>query len=333
MQFNNSFTKIRVFAISPRTIDLSRYWTEIQNTIQWSEKYNFTGVLIFTGNDTYVEPWLTAHTVLAETEMLSPLVAVNPVYMHPFCTAKMVSSLVHLYKRRIYLNMVTGAALNYLEALGDSLSHDERYARMSEHIQIVNLLLTSPNPVSFSGIHYQVSHLQLLPRVPTDLAPEFLLAGASKAARNVCSSLGALGMAMLGPDLNAVPGCRGIHFGLITRPTRDLARRTALETFPCDEEAQEMLDYSMGNTDSVWKQNLRREAGNPALSESGYWLGPFRNFKVDCPYVVDEYEKVAELMSRLIRAGVHTFILDLVPNEEEYAHAAAAFNLVKELLG
>jgi alkanesulfonate monooxygenase len=113
--------QIRIFTISPRTLGLEKYWKEMQETITWSRNFNCEGILIFTGNDTYVEPWLVAQTVLEQTTNLSPLIAVNPVYMHPFTAAKMISSFAHLYKRRVYLNMVTGTAVSHLEALGDSI--------------------------------------------------------------------------------------------------------------------------------------------------------------------------------------------------------------------
>ena len=42
-----------------------------------------------------------------DTKNLCPLVAVNPVYMHPFAAAKMVSSFALMYQRKVYLNMIT----------------------------------------------------------------------------------------------------------------------------------------------------------------------------------------------------------------------------------
>ena len=102
---------VEVFTISPRTTDEHEYWVNIEQVIDWSEKFDCTGILLFTGNDTYVEPWIAGHSALVRTENLCPLVAVNPVYMHPFTVAKMISTFAYLYKRKTYLNMVTGTAL------------------------------------------------------------------------------------------------------------------------------------------------------------------------------------------------------------------------------
>lgn len=58
-----------------------------------------------------VEPWSMAQHIVANTKRSSPLIAVNPVYMHPFTAAKFVSSFAQLYGRKVcHLNMITGTA-------------------------------------------------------------------------------------------------------------------------------------------------------------------------------------------------------------------------------
>ena len=57
--------EIRVFTISPRTLGLEKYWKELQETVTWSGHFNCTGILIFTGNDTYIDPWLVAASFIA----------------------------------------------------------------------------------------------------------------------------------------------------------------------------------------------------------------------------------------------------------------------------
>lgn len=63
---------VRTFILSHRTTDRKAYWQNILNVVDWSERYGCTGVLLFEGNDTYVSPWLAAHTAIARTERLSP---------------------------------------------------------------------------------------------------------------------------------------------------------------------------------------------------------------------------------------------------------------------
>ncbi|HEX2094418.1 MAG TPA: LLM class flavin-dependent oxidoreductase [Longimicrobiaceae bacterium] len=326
--------RIDVFTISPRTLDPREYWRNIEKVVDWSERYGCTGVLIFTGNDTFVDPWLVAQTVCIRTASLSPLVAVNPVYMHPFTAAKMISSLAYLYGRRVFLNMVTGTALSYQEALDDHLSHDERYDRLLEYLQVIDSLLRGEGLTTYGGRYYRVTDLQLSLPFPASLLPGVLLAGQSEAARRVCRAAGATGMQMLPAEREeGVNGAGGVHFGIVTRPTGDEAWEAARSLFPESPEDQEILEFSMENTDAVWKRRMWLASRDPELVSTGYWLAPFRNFKADCPYFVGDYERVAGLVARLVDRGVECFILDLPAREEEFRHVSAAFGMAAEQLG
>lgn len=330
MRIKFADSEIRVFTISPRTLGVDTYWSDVCQTIRWSEEYKCSGMLIFTGNDVYIEPWLVAQLLLERTKSLVPLVAVNPIYVHPFTAARMVASLTHLYQRRIYLNMVTGTALNHMEALGDCLTHDERYARMQEYILIIKSLTGSTKPFSMTGRFYKLKNAVLPAGMAPELCPEFVLAGQSSAAREICGRTGATGMQMLSSKLeNGVGDASGIHFGLVTRPQKDEAWMVADRLFPARAEDRAVLDLSMRNTDSVWKLRMKYEADQPNVAESGYWLEPFRNCKADCPYFTGSYQQAAVLISGLIRGGIKMFILDIPATEEEYYHISQAFKLAE----
>ncbi len=73
-----------------------------------------------------LDPWLLAGIVLERTEQISPLVAVQPAYMHPYSVAKMVTSLSFLHGRRMSLNLVAGGFRNDLIAMGDETPYDDR---------------------------------------------------------------------------------------------------------------------------------------------------------------------------------------------------------------
>jgi alkanesulfonate monooxygenase len=316
---------IRVFTISPRTAAVAKGWAETTDTIQWGEKYNCSGMLIFTGNDTYIEPWVMAQYLLERTTRLLPLVAVNPVYQHPFTAAKTLASLARIYKRKIWLNMVTGTAVSHMTALGDELTHAQRYDRLLEYIDLIKALVCG-KAVTSQGPFYVTKRLQLHPALPADLHPEFLLAGQSPAAQSVCARTGAVGMQMLQGSLaSAAVASRGIHFGVVTRATEAAAWAAARAIFPPDPDGQTMLKLSMANTDSTWKTRMNFAAELPDTSDSGYWLEPFRNFKADCPYLIGAHERVAEVIATLIERGTEVFILDVPASEVEYEHVSEAF--------
>ena len=112
--------------------------------------------------------------------------------MHPYAVAKMVSSLGHLYGRRVFLNMVAGGFKNDLSALNDTTPHDKRYARLVEYTTIIQELLRSPAPVSYRGEFYVVDKLRMTPPLPEELMPEVFVSGSSEAGLAAATALGAV---------------------------------------------------------------------------------------------------------------------------------------------
>src|SRR5262245_66598909 len=102
MQFRFNDEPVTVFTISPRTTDVGEYWKNIELCIEWSSTYGATGLLLFEGNDTFISIWVAAQATFEHSETLSPLVAINPVYMHPFSVAKLVNSYAQVYRRKTY---------------------------------------------------------------------------------------------------------------------------------------------------------------------------------------------------------------------------------------
>lgn len=325
---------LKVFVLSHRTTDKHAYWQNIKSVVDWTELYGFTGVLLFEGNDTFVSPWVAAQEALSRTKSLSPLVAVNPIYMHPFSAAKLVSSFAQIYNRKIYLNMITGTAVNYLTSMNDSLSHDERYSRVAEYIEIMRALLESTTPLTYTGRFYQVSDLQLLPGIERALLPSFLLSGQSEAASHVVKRTSSIATKMLTPKLATdLFDTQAINTGILCRETEDEAWEAARQTFPEDEESQMILDYSMQNTDSTWKKRMQIASQAEEDLSIGYWMSPFRNFQSDGPYLVGSYDYVSTVIVDLVAKGVRTFILDITPREIEYMHIRKVFDLALSKIG
>src|SRR5439155_940280 len=111
----------------------------------WAANYETSNVYKFD---------LTTGTVLSSFNAGTaprPLVAVQPVYMHPYAVAKQITSFAYLYGRRLYLNMVAGGFKNDLDALSDTTPHDKRYARLVEYTTIISRLLTGPAPLTYEG--------------------------------------------------------------------------------------------------------------------------------------------------------------------------------------
>jgi alkanesulfonate monooxygenase len=293
-------------------------------------------MLIYSDNGT-VDPWLVAQTVIKNTSDLSPLVAVNPVYAHPYTVAKMVSSLAFMHTRRVYLNMVAGGFANDLNALNDPTPHDQRYARLTEYTQIVMSLLASDGPVTVEGRYYKITNLTLAPALNAALAPKVFVSGSSSAGLAAAEQLGALAVRYPAPPSayeSAPPtdgGSFGIRLGIIARDETHAAWRAARTRFPVDRRGQVTHQLAMKTSDSGWHRQLSEIADQGETDEDQpYWMVPFENYKTFCPYLVGSYDRVAEEIARYIRLGCRTVILDIVPGERDLAHAAVTLERAVE---
>jgi alkanesulfonate monooxygenase len=252
--------------------------------------------------------------------------------MHPFTAAKMIVSLTLLYDRKIYLNLITGTATSYLESMDDSISHDDRYERLVEYVQLVMSLLTDSSR-TFEGRFYRTKGLYLRQSIPCALLPACFLAGQSDAALRTAKKLAATTMHMLPAKLvPGLSGACGVNLGIIARASEAEAWQVARSKFPENRRGQRLLTFSMSNTDSEWKKRLAVAAGKEADAEPGYWMGPFKNFQADNPYFVGEHDRVAALVARCVQAGVTAFILDLPPEEEEFENIRIVFSKAEAIL-
>lgn len=326
---------MEVFATTPQSKDWDRgeYLRRVADVARWSEEAGCRGVLVYTDNS-IADPWLVGQIVIQNTERLSPLVAIQPVYLHPYSVAKMVSTYGFLHNRRIYLNMVAGGFANDLAALNDRTPHDRRYDRLIEYTLIIRQLLAGDGPVSFTGEFYRTENLRLAPALPAELFPGILVSGSSDAGLAAARAIGALAVQYPNPvsEYEKTPPpadlkC-GIRIGVIARENAGEAWSVAHNRFPTDRRGQLTHQLAMKVSDSVWHKQLSEIGADlqskPASSADGeqspYWLAPFENYKTNCPYLVGSYERVAQELARYITFGYKTLILDIPPNQEELSH-------------
>src|SRR5438034_11278491 len=76
---------------------------ELQEFARSSEEAGYEGILVFTDNG-QLDPWLVSQVITESTGRLSPLVAIQPTYMHPYSVAKMITSFAPLFRRRLSRN-------------------------------------------------------------------------------------------------------------------------------------------------------------------------------------------------------------------------------------
>jgi alkanesulfonate monooxygenase len=326
---------LRIFSTCPqsRNIDRGGYLGRVSESARWSEAAGCTGMLVYADNG-IVDPWLVSQLLVEATERLSPLVAVQPIYMHPYTVAKMVTSLGYLHGRPIYLNLLAGGFRNDLIALGDETEHDDRYVRTQEYGEVIKALLGGEGAVTHEGRYYRVHNLKLTPPLPEELRVPLMISGSSPAGLAAARALRAIAVKYPQPSSSEAPQSDpytepGMRIGVIARPEAPEAWRIALERFPEDRAGQIAHGLAMRVSDSHWHRQLSALAEERGAEGNPYWLGPFKNYQTFCPYLVGDAPSVATELRRYIDLGFSTFVLDIPAAEEDLWHAADAFRLAQ----
>ena len=327
---------IELFSTCPPSsgIDKNAYLQQIADVARWSERAGCRGILVYSDNS-LVDPWLISHVIVQHTRCLCPLVAVQPIYMHPYTVAKIVTSMGHLYGRRVYLNMVAGGFKNDLVALNDVTPHDKRYDRLIEYTTIIKRLLAADAPVSCEGEFYKVDKLKLSPPLPAELFPGIFISGSSEAGLAAAEAIGATAIKYPKPvaesqnDPPAGGVDSGIRVGIISREREQEAWAVAHARFPEDRKGELTHQLAMKVSDSVWHKQLSELA--KVINRTPYWLVPFEQYKTMCPYLVGDYERVGQELAGYISLGYRTFILDVPASAEELDHIRTAFDRALEI--
>ena len=308
----------------PEEADRATYVKRVRDVAKWCEEAGYQGILVYSDNR-LPDPWILADLILRNTERLMPLVAVQPVYMHPYTCAKIVTTFGFLHGRRVYLNMVAGGFKNDLAALNDSTPHDDRYDRVVEYTRIVNELLSRDGPVTFEGKYYRIHNLRMSPPLQAELLPGVFISGSSPAGLAAAQRLGATAIKYPQPvDVEQTVRTEdvrsGIRLGIIARGTSDEAWAVAIARFPEDRRGHIAHRMAMNVSDSRWHRQLSSLGERSTQHEDPYWLVPFQNYKTFCPYLVGSYSQVAEELGRYLALGFSTIILDIPASREELDH-------------
>lgn len=118
--------------------------------------------------------WLASHTSRIE---FGPLV--SPVsFRHPTMTARMAVAVDDLSGGRMHLGLGAGwQAREHTNFGWELLDVAGRFARFEEGLEVITRLLTSDQPVSFSGRYYHLNDAILLPRPARPGGPPILIGG------------------------------------------------------------------------------------------------------------------------------------------------------------
>jgi len=342
---SQSFKLLKIYATTPESepqrklpnqiIDGSEYYDEIKNTAQWAENYGFEGTLVYS-NNSLVDGWSVAQIILEHTNSLTPLIAVNPVYISPYSLAKRIASLSFMYKRRIDINWIAGGFQNDLKSLGDETPHDLRYERLLDYALLIRGLLTTKKGLfSHDGDFYKVDKIKMMPSIPEEMIPVELISGTSEAGLSTAEKLKATKVKYAKPLANFAdtkPDKNynlGVRFGIIARETSKEAWAIANDRFPDDKMGRLTHVLAANTSDSKWHEQLSKL--DQKEQNSVYWLKPFETYKTFCPYLVGSHTEVAEELASYVKLGHTIIILDIMLEKEDFSNCHKVFKMVEQM--
>lgn len=310
----------------------SEHRRDLLEVARWSEEAGCRGALIPSDNE-QPDPWATAQLIVANTDRFIPLVAVNPVYMHPFTAAQMVSTLGFLYHRTVDINLVSGGFGPHLRKLGCRLDHEQRYERLTEYGQIMKNLLAGNRPTTQKGSYYSVRAATLARPMDPEVAPRIYVSGSSEDCLRTVQSVGISRLTYArepGAYAGETPlaGC-GLRLGIIAREDSDTAWHEAYLRFPYDPDGEQSHDLAIASNvvESHWHKQQSLDAMANTEPNGAYWLYPFRTYRTFSPYLVGSYEEVGSAFARYRELGVESVVLDQACDPDELHHTFTALAL------
>src|SRR5499433_2444871 len=136
-----------------------------------------------------LDAWSTAAALAAVTKSLELMVAVRPTFHQPALLAKQAANIDHIGGGgRLSLNVVSSWWADEARKFGVHFEqHDDRYARTSEWLDIVDALWKRDH-VSYEGKYYKVEDSIVQPKPLSRPRPVIYAGGESEAAKNLIAS-------------------------------------------------------------------------------------------------------------------------------------------------
>jgi alkanesulfonate monooxygenase len=228
------------------------------------EEGGFDRVLIGYGSGWSEGTQVAAH-VAGHTERLGLLVAHRPGVVHPTLASRTFATLDQFSRGRVAVHIITGGNDAEQRREGDYLTHDERYARTDEYLQILRAAWDEPGPRDFKGTYYTFEGFapQVFPYQDRHL--DLFFGGSSEAAYSVgarhCDTYMLWGEPLkeTGEQISSVAE-QARASGRAERPRISVSFRPILGRTDEDawERAHGILDSINGEVGAAFRQQVNR---------------------------------------------------------------------------
>jgi dimethylsulfone monooxygenase len=273
-----------------------------------------------------LDAWSTAAALAAVTEKIELMVAVRPTFHLPALLAKQAANIDHISGGRLSLNVVSSWWAEEARKYGVQFEqHDDRYARTSEWLEVLNGVWTQDN-FSFEGKYYRVDENLLQPKPVSRPRPLIYAGGESEAAKQlIAEKCDAYVMHGDSPEkirtrvedlrqrrerLKLPPMQFGVAGYAIVRETEREANEELQRITDVKQSAAGYANYQQWLANTQLEQRVSLE--DYSVSNRGLRSG-----------LIGTPEQVAERVEEFSRAGADLLLLQFSPQLEEMERFAA----------
>ena len=314
-------------------------WETMSRLVRRSEEigYDLTLIAELNLNDIKgvqapaLDAWSTAAALAAVTQSIELMVAVRPNFHQPALFAKAAANIDTIAGGRLALNVVSSWWAK--EAISYGLQfdeHDDRYARTSEWLQVVDGLWREPQ-FSFSGRYYTLDQAIVEPKPVKKPRPVIYAGGESDAAKTMIARQ---------CDAYVMHGDTPEHIGAKIADMRERREREGLPPMQYGMAAYAIVRDSEAEAQAEQARittipGLDAGAPPPGFANFDQWLSGTqleRELKIQeysvsnrglRPQLVGTPEQIAERVEAYEDAGLDLLLLQMSPQEEEMERFSA----------
>lgn len=313
-------------------------WETMSRLVRRSEEigYDLTLIAELNLNDIKgvqapaLDAWSTAAALAAVTHSIELMVAVRPNFHQPALFAKAAANIDNIAGGRLALNVVSSWWAREATSYGLQFDeHDDRYARTSEWLQVVDGLWREPQ-FSFSGRYYNLDQAIVEPKPVRTPRPIIYAGGESDAAKTMIARQ---------CDAYVMHGDTPEHIAIKIADMRERREREGLPPMQYgmaayaivrDREAEALAEQARITT----IPGLDAGAPPPGFANFDQWLSGTqleRELKIQeysvsnrglRPQLVGTPEQIAERIEAYEDAGLD-LLLQMSPQEEEMERFSA----------
>jgi len=275
------------------------------------------------------DPLALATALGSATRTIKFMVACRSGVCSPALFVQQVNTVAALTGGRITINVVAGHSPHEHRTYGDTLGHDERYARSDEFWTVCRAFWRREASVDFAGRYYRVEggRLNIPFAAPGRTAPEVYVGGNSEQAERLAvrhaSCLLRLPEApeVMRPRVQALRR-QGIEVGLlvsmIARSSRGEALAAARDLVAeAGEEARAVhRDFAQRSDSVAFRSTYGLAASAPEWLTPYLWTGAVPVLGAPAISLVGGPEEIAEALFAYREAGVTQFLFMGWPDDE-----------------